>query len=37
VVFGCVAAVLLIAAFTVKLLGPEARGVSLDVLAPPTG
>ncbi len=37
VVFGCVAAVLLIAAFTVKLLGPESRGVALDVLAPPTG
>jgi putative MFS transporter len=37
VVFGCVAAVLLIAAFTVKLLGPEPRGVPLDVLAPPTG
>ena len=25
------------AAFTVKLLGPESRGVPLDVLAPPTG
>jgi MFS transporter, putative metabolite:H+ symporter len=37
VVFGCIAAVLIIAAFTVKLLGPEPRGVPLDVLAPPTG
>ncbi len=37
VVFGCIAVVLLIAAFTVKLLGPEPRGVPLDVLAPPTG
>jgi putative MFS transporter len=36
VVFGCIAVVLLIAAFTVKLLGPESRGVPLDVLAPPT-
>ena len=36
-VFACIAALLLIAAFTVKLLGPESRGVSLDVLAPPTG
>lgn len=36
-VFACVAAVLLIAAFTVNLLGPESRGVPLDVLAPPTG
>jgi MFS transporter, putative metabolite:H+ symporter len=36
-VFISVAAVLVIAAFAVKLLGPESRGVSLDVLAPPTG
>jgi putative MFS transporter len=36
-VFVSIAAVLLIAAFTVKLLGPESRGVALDVLAPPTG
>jgi putative MFS transporter len=36
-VFISVAVALVIAAFTVKLLGPEARGVSLDVLAPPTG
>ena len=36
-VFISVAAVLVIAAFTVKLLGPESRGVPLDVLAPPTG
>jgi len=35
-VFACVAAVLIIAAFTVKLLWPESRGVPLDVLAPPT-
>ncbi len=35
--FVCIAAVLVIAAFTVKLLGPESRGVPLDVLAPPTG
>jgi putative MFS transporter len=36
-VFVSVAIVLVIAAFTVKLLGPESRGVPLDVLAPPTG
>ena len=36
-VFGSVATVLIIAAFTVTLLGPESRGVPLDVLAPPTG
>ena len=36
-VFGCVAALLVIAAWTVTLLGPEARGLSLDVIAPPTG
>jgi putative MFS transporter len=37
VVFGCVAAVLVIAAVTVTMLGPESRGVALDVLAPPEG
>jgi putative MFS transporter len=36
-VFISVAVVLVIAAVTVKLLGPESRGVPLDVLAPPTG
>jgi putative MFS transporter len=36
-VFASVAAALVIAAFTVTLLGPEARGVALDTLAPPTG
>jgi putative MFS transporter len=36
-VFACVAAVLVIAAGTVTLIGPEARGVALDVLAPPEG
>jgi putative MFS transporter len=36
-VFVFIAAALVIAAFTVKLLGPESRGVPLDVLAPPTG
>ena len=36
-VFGCVAVLLVIAAWTVTLLGPEARGLSLDVIAPPTG
>ena len=36
-VFASVAAALVIAAFTVKLLGPESRGVPLDELAPPTG
>jgi len=36
-VFISVAAALVIAAFTVKLLGPESRGVPLDELAPPTG
>ena len=36
-VFGAVAAALVVAAFTVTLLGPESRGVPLDVLAPPTG
>jgi putative MFS transporter len=36
-VFVFVAATLVIAAFTVKLLGPESCGVALDVLAPSTG
>jgi MFS transporter, putative metabolite:H+ symporter len=36
-VFVGVAIMLVIAAFTVSLLGPEARGLSLDELAPPTG
>jgi putative MFS transporter len=36
-VFASIAVVLLIAAFAVKLLGPESRGVPLDLLAPPTG
>jgi MFS transporter, putative metabolite:H+ symporter len=36
-VFASVAAMLVIAAGTVSLIGPEARGVSLDVLAPPEG
>ncbi len=36
-VFAAVAIVLVIAAATVNLLGPEARGVPLDALAPPTG
>jgi MFS transporter, putative metabolite:H+ symporter len=36
-VFACVAAVLVIAAGTVTLIGPEAQGVALDVLAPPEG
>jgi putative MFS transporter len=36
-VFGAVAAALIVAAFTVTQLGPESRGVPLDVLAPPTG
>ena len=36
-VFVCVAIVLVIAAATVKMLGPESRGVPLDAIAPPTG
>jgi putative MFS transporter len=36
-VFGGVAVMLVIAACTVAMLGPEARGLSLDELAPPTG
>jgi MFS transporter, putative metabolite:H+ symporter len=37
VVFGCVATVLVIAAVAVTMLGPESRGMALDVLAPPEG
>jgi putative MFS transporter len=36
-VFASVAAMLVIAAGTVTLIGPEARGVALDELAPPEG
>ncbi len=36
-VFVSVATVLVIAAVSVNLIGPESRGVSLDVLAPPEG
>jgi MFS transporter, putative metabolite:H+ symporter len=36
-VFGCVATSLVIAAVAVTMLGPESRGVALDVLAPPEG
>jgi putative MFS transporter len=36
-VFVCVAACLVIAAFTVNLIGPETRGVPLDEIAPPEG
>jgi MFS transporter, putative metabolite:H+ symporter len=36
-VFMCVAVVLVIAAATVNLIGPESRGMPLDVLAPPEG
>jgi MFS transporter, putative metabolite:H+ symporter len=36
-VFACVAIVLVMAAATVNLIGPEARGMPLDVLAPPEG
>jgi len=36
-VFGCITVVLLIAAFTVTLLGPEARQLGLDDVAAPTG
>ncbi|MBV9826644.1 MAG: MFS transporter [Alphaproteobacteria bacterium] len=36
-VFGGIAVLLVIAAYTVTRLGPEARGLPLDVLAPPTG
>jgi len=36
-VFASIAVVLVIAAGTVTLIGPEARGMSLDALAPPEG
>jgi putative MFS transporter len=36
-VFACVTVLLVIAAFSVTRIGPEARGVALDALAPPTG
>ncbi|MGZ3408970.1 MAG: MFS transporter [Xanthobacteraceae bacterium] len=36
-VFACLAIVLLIAAFTVTKLGPEAKGLGLDEIAAPTG
>jgi len=36
-VFACLAVVLLIAAFSVTLLGPEAKQRGLDEIAPPTG
>jgi MFS transporter, putative metabolite:H+ symporter len=36
-VFGCIAVVLVIAAYAVTRLGPEARGLALDTIAPPTG
>jgi putative MFS transporter len=36
-VFVSIAVVLIIAAFAVTRLGPEARGLPLDTLAPPTG
>jgi putative MFS transporter len=36
-VFACVAILLVIAAFSVARIGPESRGVALDLLAPPTG
>ena len=36
-VFACLAAVLLIAAFSVTQMGPEARQKGLDEVAPPTG
>jgi MFS transporter, putative metabolite:H+ symporter len=35
-VFACVAVLLVIAALSVTRIGPEARGVALDELAPPT-
>jgi putative MFS transporter len=37
VVFACVAAMLVIAAVTVNLIGPETRGLALDEIAPPEG
>jgi putative MFS transporter len=36
-VFVCLAIVLVIAAYSVTLMGPEARQRSLDEIAPPTG
>ena len=36
-VFACLAAVLLIAAYSVTRLGPEAKGLGLDEIAAPTG
>jgi putative MFS transporter len=36
-VFTCVAIVLVIAATTVSLIGPETRGLALDEIAPPEG
>ena len=36
-VFACVAVLLVIAAWTVTQLGPEARGMALDAIAPPSG
>src|SRR4029078_12114978 len=36
-VFACIAAVLLIASFSVTKMGPEARQKGLDEIAPPTG
>jgi putative MFS transporter len=36
-VFVCIAALLIIAAYSVTLLGPEARQKGLDEIAPPTG
>ena len=36
-VFACIAAVLIIAAFAVTQLGPEAKQLGLDEIAPPTG
>ncbi len=36
-VFASIAAVLLIAAFSVTKMGPEARQKGLDEIAPPTG
>ena len=36
-VFVCIAALLIIAAYSVTLLGPEARQRGLDEIAPPTG
>lgn len=35
-VFACVAVLLAVAALSVNWIGPEPRGVALDILAPPT-